>query len=133
MRLEEGAWEPDPECVQVEVRYLQDFKVKMSHTIAHVGIDLDTRDSEIRRSETNFGNMICDLIQTEWSTDFAIYNAGTFRKNALIEKGPISLMVIQESFPFNEPNMVVKMSGELFKEVLEWSVSAYPSEEGRFP
>ena len=131
--MQDGAWEPDHECRQVENRYLEDFKEKMSHTIAHVGTELDTRDTEIRRSETNFGNMICDLIRTEWSTDFAIYNAGTFRKNALIESGPISLMVIQESFPFNEPNMVVKMSGALFLECLEWSVSAYPSEEGRFP
>ena len=29
--------------------------------------------------------------------------------------------------------MVLKMSGHLIKEALEWSVGAYPSEEGRFP
>ena len=42
--MQDGAWEPDPDCQEVEIRYLQDFKERMSHTIAYVGTDLETRD-----------------------------------------------------------------------------------------
>jgi len=72
-------------------------------------------------------------MRTEYSTDFALVNSGSFRKNAVFEAGPISLMNIQESFPFNDNTLVLKMSGAIFKEALEWSVSKYPAEEGRFP
>ena len=76
-----------------------------------MGVELESRESFMRCSETNFGNMICDLMRTEYFTDFSICNSGTFRKNEVIEQGPISLLHIQESFPFNDPTMVLKMNG----------------------
>lgn len=103
----------------------------MGHTVGYIGVDLESRDSVIRREETNFGNMITDLMRTEYTTDFGMCNSGSFRKNAVIEAGPISLMDIQASFPFNDPCMVLEMPGYVVKEALEWAVSAYPSEEGR--
>ena len=66
----------------------------MGHTVGYVGVDLETRDSIIRRQETNYGNMICDLLRTEYFTDFAIANSGSFRKNAVIPAGEFSLMMI---------------------------------------
>ena len=77
--------------------------------------------------------MICDLMRSEYFTDVSICNAGSFRKNGVIPAGPLSLMVIQESFPFNDPTMVLKMSGEVLMQALQFSVSAYPAEDGRFP
>ena len=38
----------------------------MGHTIGYIGLDLESRDSIIRRKETNFGNMIADLMRTEY-------------------------------------------------------------------
>ena len=66
----------------------------MGHTIGHVCVDLESRDSIIRREETNLGNFIADLMQTEYSTDFALVNSGSFRKNGVIPAGPISLLAI---------------------------------------
>lgn len=112
---------------------MADFKEKMGMTVGYLGVDLESRDSIIRRSETNFGNLICDLIRTEYSTDFAIVNSGSFRKNDVFKAGPISLLNLQESFPFNDIIVVLKMPGSIFKEALEWAVNKYPAEEGRFP
>lgn len=72
-------------------------------------------------------------MQTEYMTDFSLINSGSFRKNGVIPAGPISLLAIQECFPFNSATMVLEMPGSILKEALEHSVSAYPAEEGRFP
>ena len=66
----------------------------MGHTIGYVGDDLESRDSVIRKEETNFGNFIADLMRTEYLTDFALVNSGSFRKNGVIAAGPISLLNI---------------------------------------
>lgn len=105
----------------------------MGKTIGYVGVELESRDSIMRCEETNFGNMICDLMRTEYFTDFSICISGAFRKNAVIEQGPISCLNIQESFPFNDTTMVLRMNGQTIKDALEHAISAYPAEEGRFP
>ena len=133
IHLADGMWELDPEIDAQATRYLADFKKLMGHTIGHSGVDLESRDIIIRREESNLGNFITDLLRTEYMVDFAFLNSGTFRKNGVIPAGPLSLLQIQECFPFNDTLIVLQMDGSVFKEALEWSVSAYPSEEGRFP
>lgn len=79
------------------------------------------------------GNFVCDLVRTEYYCDFALINSGSFRKNGIIPEGPISLMALYECFPFNDVMVVLKVKGSIIKEALEWAVSAYPGEDGRFP
>ena len=104
----------------------------MAHNIGYIDCNLESRDTIIRQSETNFGNFIADLLRTEYYCDFGMINSGSFRKNAIIQEGYISLMSLYESFPFNDVIVVLKMKGSIIKEALEWAVSAYPSEDGRF-
>ena len=92
-------------------------------TIGYTGVELDSRESTIRKSETNFGNMMSDLIRTENDADFGLINSGTFRNNTIMPVGPLSLKDINKSFPFNDIVMVIKMSGALLKEALEISVA----------
>jgi len=92
--LADGDWDPEPECAEIEAFYLKDFKEKMGHTIGYLGVELESRDLYIRTSETNFGNYITDLMRTEYTTDFAICNGGSFRKNGIIDAGNFSLMGI---------------------------------------
>ncbi len=66
----------------------------MGHTVGYLGVDLESQDSKMRREETNFGNFIADLTRTEYASDFALLNSGSFRKNAVIPKGPMTLMQI---------------------------------------
>lgn len=94
---------------------MQKFHEEMGHTIGYMGVDLESRDEIIRREESNYGNFAADLIRTEYAADFAIFNAGTLRINRVIPAGPISLLHIQETFPFHDIVMVLKMSGHLIK------------------
>lgn len=104
----------------------------MGESVGYMGVDLDSRDSQMRRYETNFGNFIADLMRTEYSTDFGLVNGGSFRKNGVIQEGPFSLMTIWESFPFNDVTMVLEMPGSTFKKALEKAVGLWPAEQSLF-
>ena len=66
----------------------------MGYTVGYLGVDLESRDIKMRTRETNLGSFICDLMRTEYQTDFAICNAGSFRKNGIIPAGDFSLLGI---------------------------------------
>ena len=74
----------------------------MSITVGYMGVDLESRDEVMRFYETNYGNFIADLMRTEFTTDFALVNSGSFRKNGIFGAGPFNLMMVWESFPFND-------------------------------
>lgn len=127
IKLSDGDWDPEPETASSVDFYFKDFAAMMGQTVGYLSIDLESRNEIIQTSETNFGNYISDLIRTEYLADFAISNAGFFRKNGIISAGEISMLGIQESFPFNNQIMVLKMSGRILKEALEQGVKNYPS------
>ena len=133
IRLKNGNWEPEPALAEVEKHYSEYFLVKMAETIGHFGCELESREEKLRREETNMGNFIADLMRTEYYCDFAFINAGCFRKNTVIPAGYVNTMALYECFPFNDPVVVLRMKGSVLKEALEWSVGAYPAEEGKFP
>ena len=105
----------------------------MNVDIGWTTVDLEARDDFMRTQETNFGNFLADLMRTEYSTDFAIVNTGTFRLNQLIPAGPIQLKTLLGMFPFPDQMIVLKMPGHIVKQLLETAVSRYPEHDGRFP
>ena len=94
----------------------------MDRVIGYCGVDLDARNLVTKTQETNLGSMVCDLLRTEYLAEVGLYSSGSFRKNAIIPAGPISLKTIQSIFPWNSPAMVLKVSGAILLEALNRSV-----------
>lgn len=59
--------------------------------------------------------------------------AGTIRGDQVYPPGPIRVRDITDCFPFEDPVVVLKVTGQAIREALENSVSLYPALEGRFP
>ena len=131
--MEDYAWTPDEEIDKISAEYTQKLLDQMAVTVGYMGVNLESRDEIMRRYESNFGNFIADLMRTEFDTDFALANSGSFRKNSVIQAGPFNLMMVWESFPFNDLSIVLEMSGHTFKKALEHAISKWPSEDGCFP
>ena len=112
---------------------MKSFKEQLEVDIGWTAVDLEARDDYTRSQETNFTNLVADLMRTEYGTDFAIINSGSFRLNQLVPAGPINLKVLQGMFPFPDTMCVLRMPGFVFKEVLEEAVSLVPELDGRFP
>lgn len=60
---------------------------KMAAVIGHSAVPLDGRFTSVRTSETNLGNLICDIFRHNCRADCALLNSGTFR-SVLVPCGP---------------------------------------------
>lgn len=67
------------------------------------------------------------------SADCSLMAAGTIRGDQVYPPGPIRVRDITDCFPFEDPVVVLKVTGQAIREALENSVSLYPALEGRFP
>lgn len=96
---------------------------------------LTDSDVSVRANETELGNLVTDAMLTKAKerypeTVIAFQNGGGIR--AAIEEGPITIGEIIAVLPFGNDPVVVELSGEEIKQILEHSVSQAPAESGGF-
>ena len=101
-----------------------------SEVVATSDIDLDGERENVRRKETNLGNLSADSVRAETKSDIAFLNGGSIRTS--IEKGEITKGKIAELFPFGNTIQVIKLKGSDVKKALEVSVDGYPETKGGF-
>ncbi|ORZ07202.1 Metallo-dependent phosphatase-like protein [Absidia repens] len=132
---------PDPamESIVAEVAHLVSSKTQRA--IGYTTVPLDGRSTTVRTQETNMGNLTADLMLAAYSTltakpsppTIALCCGGTIRNDRLVEVGPITMGDVMQAFPFQDPVVVIRLTGHQIWQALENSVSEYPKQEGRFP
>ncbi len=101
----------------------------LNKVIGKAQYDLDGEN--VRKKETNLGNLIADIIRQTAGADVAIINGGGIRTS--IKKGDIKVKDIYSVLPFNNYIVAIKLTGKEIKETLEHGVSAVEEGAGRFP
>ncbi|WP_400246126.1 5'-nucleotidase C-terminal domain-containing protein [Niallia sp. JL1B1071] len=96
---------------------------------------LTNSDVSVRANETELGNLVTDAMLAKAKerypeTVIAFQNGGGIRE--AIEEGPITVGEIIAVLPFGNDPVVVELSGEEIKQILEHSVSQAPAESGGF-
>ena len=91
--------------------------------------DLDGEN--VRRRETNFGDLVADILRQASGADVTIINGGGIR--ASIRKGGVRMKDVYNALPFNNYIVAIKLTGKQVWEALEHGVSNVEDEEGRFP
>jgi 5'-nucleotidase / UDP-sugar diphosphatase len=109
--------------------YRKQMGDRMNEVIGRAGIDLDC--DGVRTGETNFGDLVADIVRESSGADLAIINGGSIRRS--IPKGDIRLGDIYSALPFDNYIISIRLSGKDLVRVLEHGVSAVEAEEGRFP
>lgn len=94
---------------------------------------LDGRFTTVRTKESNLGNFVCDLMRHYYDADCTLMAAGTVRGDQIYPPGVLLLKDILNCFPFEDPVVVLRISGKATLEALENSVCLVPALEGRFP
>ncbi|KAI8978565.1 Metallo-dependent phosphatase-like protein [Pilobolus umbonatus] len=128
--------EPETEALIEKVAAL--VSQKTSTAIGYTTVPLDGRSMAVRTEETNFGNFTADLMKLYYSSlstpvEVGFCVGGTIRNDSIIPAGEITLGHIITAFPFLDPVVVIRLSGQNLWDALENSVSEYPKQEGRFP
>ena len=123
----------DPSMIIHNKRFYKDFDKGMDNIIGWTGVDLEFGSAKQRMRETNSGNLLADLLRTEFDSDFALVPGGCMRLEADIPAGPIKLGDLHSLLPFGDHITVIKITGECLKRALENAVSKWPTLDGRFP
>ncbi|KAJ2783480.1 hypothetical protein H4R18_001689 [Coemansia javaensis] len=98
---------------------------------------LDARSSMCRMQEATLGNLSSDLMRAYYAEStgahMALFCGGTIRSDKVFPAGVVRLRELAELFPFTDPVVVIKMTGEQIRIALENGVSKWPAHDGRFP
>lgn len=107
------------------------LKKTLEKPIGWTAAPLDSRFTTVRLKESNLGNFVCDIMRHHYGADCALMAAGTIRGDQIYPPGPIRVKDVMNCFPFEDPVVVIKVSGKALLEALENGVSLYPALEGR--
>ncbi|KAI1087516.1 Metallo-dependent phosphatase [Rostrohypoxylon terebratum] len=109
------------------------LKATLQKPVGYTAAPLDARFRTVRLRESNIANWVCDIMRHYYSGDCSIMASGTVRGDQVYPPGPVLLKDIMNCFPFEDPVVVIKVTGQAIWDALENGLSQYPALEGRFP
>ncbi|KAH8738699.1 nucleotidase (5'-nucleotidase/2'-cyclic phosphodiesterase) of the calcineurin superfamily [Cryptosporidium ryanae] len=130
--IDVGTFQPNKHVNKMVGKYLRDLQSQMDKVIGESAVKLETRFAIIRVSESNLGNWLTDIMRSAAKTDIALLNSGTIRSDCVFNIGPIKNKDILLMLPMVDNIVKLAVPGNLLLEILENSVSKWPSKEGRF-
>lgn len=96
------------------------------------GVSAVALDGEnVRRSETNLGDLVADIARATAGADAAIFNGGGIR--ASIAAGPIRVKDVYTALPFDNYLVAVRLTGAQIRRTLEHGVAGVEIGAGAFP
>lgn len=119
----------DPTALAVVKKYREKEGALLNEKVGEAEIDLDGEN--VRRMETNLGNLISDIMRYTSGADVTIINGGGIR--ASIKKGELRVKDVYSVLPFENYIVAIKLTGKQIREALEYGVSGVEDEEGGFP
>lgn len=100
--------------------------------VAKIDIVLNGERADVRTKETNLGNLVAEsLLAAAPGADVAIINGGNLRKS--LQPGDMKLGDVLEVLPFDNYQMVKKLTGAQLLAVLEHGLASLPNQFGGFP
>ncbi|RYP52013.1 hypothetical protein DL769_010731 [Monosporascus sp. CRB-8-3] len=124
---------PHHDTVKLVEKLTASLKKTLDKPVGYTAAPLDARFRTVRLRESNIANWVCDIMRHYYSGDCALMASGTIRGDQVYAPGPILLKDIMNCFPFEDPVVVIKVTGQAIWDALENGVSQYPALEGRFP
>ena len=121
----------DPKTVELADSLTSKLKKSLERPVGWSASPLDARFTTVRLKESNLGNFVCDIMCHHYQADCAIMAAGTIRGDQIYAPGPIRVKDITDCFPFEDPVVVIRVTGKGIRGALENGVSLYPALEGR--
>ncbi len=120
---------PKPEVQAIVDKYAGELEERLAEVVATTTVDLDGIREHIRASETNLGNLVCDLIRDYAQADVCLWNGGGIR--ASIDAGSITVGDILTVLPFGNIVANKQVTGAELRKVLEFN-AAQPRPFGGF-
>ncbi|KAJ1657770.1 hypothetical protein IWQ61_002871 [Dispira simplex] len=125
---------PDPATEEVVQHVSQGVSKHFDKIIGYTLTPWDARSTKVRVEESAIGNLLTDLMRNAYPcADVALACGGAIRSDTVYGPGDITMRTVMDLFPFEDPVVVVRLSGSQLWEALENGFSKFPAQEGRFP
>ncbi|WP_428828015.1 bifunctional metallophosphatase/5'-nucleotidase [Azonexus sp. IMCC34842] len=115
----DGRQVEDPAVLSLATEFEQQVSQLLGEPIAETAVALDARGETMRRSESNIGNFAADAVREAMHSDIALLNGGGFRSDRLLSPGPLTRRDILALLPFENPLVLLSITGAQLREVLE--------------
>lgn len=123
---------PDSNALSMVEELTSRLRHSLAKPIGWTAAPLDTRFGTVRRAESNMANFVCDIMRAHHGADCALMAAGTIRGDQVYPPGAIRVRDIVTCFPFEDPVVLLRVTGRAIWGALENGVSALPALEGEF-
>ncbi|MCL1795498.1 MAG: bifunctional metallophosphatase/5'-nucleotidase [Clostridia bacterium] len=104
---------------------------ELNRVIGETEVELMGERADVRTSESNWGNLACDIFIEATGADVALINGGNIR--ATTAAGPITARDIFTVFPFGNLVVMLEVDGQALIDSIEVGLSLYPEANGGFP
>lgn len=128
-----GDIEEDEKMKNLQQETVSRIERQLENQCGRASVPLDARTDKCWREETNYGNFLADLMRLHHDADCALINGGTFMGDQIYPSGPLKLRDMVNCFPFEDPIVVMKVTGQAIWDAMENGVSQYPEKDSRFP
>lgn len=122
----------DQLSLENDIQYCQKLKLDsncLEKVLGTTQVKLVAEETEIRRFETNLGNLLADMVLNEFSdcnADVALLNSGSIRLNQNILAGSdITVKHLEEMFPYPSDLRLIEFNRELLQKILSHSISGW--------
>ena len=119
----------DKATLAIMKKYQEKVDAVLHERIGEAEVDLDGEN--VRKSETNLGNFVADIMRHVSKADVTLINGGGIRTS--IPKGEVRVKDVFAVLPFDSYIVAIRLTGRQIREALEHGVSGVENEEGRFP
>lgn len=126
-----AALTPDPAMAALIADLDKENKVITDVKVGTSAVVLDGERGNVRRGETNLGNLITAAMLDATGAEVAFTNGGGIR--ASIDAGDITRGEVITVLPFGNYVVVKSVTGQDLLDALELGISKYPEENGPFP
>lgn len=101
----------------------------LNEILGYTQTKLMAEETEIRRFETNLGNLLADIILEEFKScaaDVVLLNSGSIRLNQNIPAGSnVTVKHLEEMFPYPSDLRLIEFNGSLLTDILNHSISSW--------
>lgn len=126
--------QPDAEINELVVKCSKELNEGLSKVCGHTSVELEGRMDCTRTMETNIGNWITDVINTEFmNCDLVILNSGAIRCNEIFPVGDLTFKNMSQIIPMDDKILMLRVPGSIIFKMLENALQFYPNFAGRYP
>jgi 2',3'-cyclic-nucleotide 2'-phosphodiesterase (5'-nucleotidase family) len=133
-RLEEvkpqAGWAEATAVKELVAKYQGQLDAVLNVVVGKTLLDLEGGKGAPSR-ETNFGDLVADVLRESSGAEAALINRGTIRKG--IKQGDIRKKDLYAALPFDNFPVVLKLSGRQLRAALEYGLAAGEQDLRKFP